>query len=119
LIVKDRLPRPTVINRFENPAVYRRHVKDIRLRRHTADCARPATAVRANISPTQKRIELPGTRQANPKNDCETDCNCVSNQPHKPPFSYGNTAGAIPLAAEPLLKLSYGNLLHNRLYILT
>src|SRR5213596_1970234 len=62
LIVKDRLPRPAVIDGFKNAAVHRRHVKNIRLRRNTADRARSPAAVRSNVPPAQNRIELSRAR---------------------------------------------------------
>src|SRR5881394_1629842 len=53
LIVKDRLPRPAVIGRFENAAIDLRKIKNIWLRRHTADGADASAAKRPNVSPAE------------------------------------------------------------------
>src|SRR5438105_3382264 len=66
LIIENRLPRPTVIDRFKNAAVHRRHIKDIRLRWNSCDRARPPAAVRSNVSPAN-RIELAGAYVRLPK----------------------------------------------------
>src|SRR3954447_25917954 len=87
LVIKNRLPRPAVINRFKNAAVHRRHVENVRLRRHSADGACPPAAIRSNIPPTQNGIELSRARLANSPNGNEPDCDCVSNPLHKPAFS--------------------------------
>src|SRR5205823_13614395 len=62
-----RLPRPTVIDRFKNAAVHRRHIENIRLRWHSSNRTRPPAAVRSNVSPAQNRIELAGAYVRLPK----------------------------------------------------
>src|SRR4029453_3798557 len=78
LIIENRLPRPTVIDRFKNAAVHRRHVENIRLRWNSCDRARPPAAVRPNVTPAQNRIELAGAHLPNPKTNRETDYDCIS-----------------------------------------
>src|SRR6266513_2401284 len=108
LVIKNRLPRPAVINRFKNAAVHRRHVENVRLRRHSADGACPTAAIRSNIPPTQNRIEISRARLANSPNGNEPDCDCVSNPLHKPAFSLAMnipattlTVVSIQIEAEP------------------
>src|SRR5438874_10953843 len=83
LIIENRLPRPTVIDRFKNTAVHRRHVENIRLRWNSCDRARPAAAVRSNVTPAQDRIELSCARLSNPQTNRETDYDCISKRSHK------------------------------------
>src|SRR5205807_683369 len=73
LIIENRLPRPSVIDRFENAAVHRRHVKDIRLRWNSCDRARPPAAVWSDVPPVQDRIELSGARLPNPQTNREDE----------------------------------------------
>src|SRR6266487_650001 len=124
LIVKDRLPCPAVIVGFENAAVYRRHVENIRLRRDPRDRARSPAAIRPSVSPAQNRIEFTRARLRNPQKNRENEndravyggprrckrpfivtgsrCsggrvgrNSSSFRSHKPPLSSANPKGAI------------------------
>jgi len=87
LIIENWLPGAAVIDRFENAAVHRRHVENVRLRRDTTDGAGPPAAVRSNIPPAQNRIELSPAHLPDSQNNCETDYNDISNRSHKAPLS--------------------------------
>src|ERR1051325_11088027 len=87
LIIENRLPGSAVIDRFETPAVHRRHVENIWLRRHAADRAGPPAAVGSNVSPAQNGIELSSARVRNCQKNGEPDYDCTSNQSHKPQLS--------------------------------
>src|SRR5207237_5853149 len=83
LTIENRLPRPTVIDRFKNAAVHRRHVENIRLGQHTADRTSPPAAIRSNVSPAQDRIELSRAYVPNSQKNRETDYDCISKRSHK------------------------------------
>src|SRR5260370_39207954 len=57
LIVKNRLPRSSIIDRFEDAAIDLRHVKDIWLRGNAGDCTSPTTAERSDVAPSQRAIK--------------------------------------------------------------
>ena len=73
LIVKQGLPGSAVVRRFENAAVDRRHIKHVRLRRHTANRPSSSATIRPHISPAQRGVECAGTRAGNAEYYCETN----------------------------------------------
>src|SRR4029077_2985361 len=83
LIIENRLPRPTVIDRFKNAAVHGRHVENIRLRWNSCDRPCSAAAIRSNVTPAQNRIELSRSRLPEPHTNRETDYDCISKRLHE------------------------------------
>src|SRR4029077_20060 len=54
LIVKNRLPRSPIIDRFKNTAIDLRHVKDIWLRGNAGDCTSSTAAEWSDVAPSQR-----------------------------------------------------------------
>src|SRR5207248_10959339 len=54
LIVKNRLPRSPIMERFENAAIDLRHVKDVWLRGNAGDCTSSSDAEWSDVAPSQR-----------------------------------------------------------------
>jgi hypothetical protein len=54
LIVKNRLPRSPIIDRFENAAIDLCHVKDIWLRGNARDCTSSTAPEWSDVAPSQR-----------------------------------------------------------------
>src|SRR5438105_15566641 len=57
LIVKNRLPRSPIIDRFEDAAIDLRHVKNIWLRGNAGDRTSSTAAERSDASPSQRAVK--------------------------------------------------------------